>query len=402
MADLQPDAIIFVPGLGDWYDQSVDGIAHRIACSLDRGSPTIQAQFYPKSETVDENLGPDSQPGRKTRVRTVYRRDGERETPVLDVYELQYQEALTYNFKGLNPAMQSLRLFLLMLSNWRRLLSPEERLAKGGIAKTQFYIALGIVLLLFAYMVLLFGAAVVVVLQVLGLVTVSFDQWLLTLPAVVVVLAVVQALFPGLREGLKKAALTYTCVVEYIAEGGRRDVIAGLFSDLLEHVAEKNKYRNIHIIAYSFGSIIALDSLFPSGRKPGERFKLVSTLVTIGCPFDLIRMFWKDYFQMRAAWPGRPQRWINVYCPADALASNFRNDDDQKPANVGLNLTQNGPCLPENVVYHRGPDSIGAMAALALAGLRAHANYWEIEYEAEISCFNDIVLALYQDDPVLQ
>jgi len=113
-------------------------------------------------------------------------------------------------------------------------------------------------------------------------------------------------------------------------------------------------------------------------------------------------MFWPDYFKNRQAWPARPQQWINIYTPPDALGSNFRNDEQLKPAVIGLELQQDGSCKPENHVYHRGPDSVSPLAALALAGLRAHANYWELEFESEISCFDDIVSALYGSDPALQ
>jgi hypothetical protein len=84
----------------------------------------------------------------------------------------------------------------------------------------------------------------------------------------VVLAAALQALWPGLREGLVKGALTYISIIEYITYGERREVIASQFSDLLEHIAEKSVYRHIHVVAYSFGSIVALDTLFPASRKP--------------------------------------------------------------------------------------------------------------------------------------
>jgi hypothetical protein len=73
----------------------------------------------------------------------------------------------------------------------------------------------------------------------------------------------------------------------------------------------------------------------------------------------------------------------------DVLASNFRDDDKYEAAEEGITLS-GGDRKPENIIYRRGPDHISPLAALALAGLRAHTTYWEPEYESEVSCFTDI------------
>ena len=438
MPDQQLDAIIFVSGLGEWADQSADGIARRIAVSLDRNAQTVQAQFNLKLESRDEEYVSSANLTRKAQVRTIFRKDENLEVPVLDLYELDYRPTLTRNYAKQNAVTQSARLCLMLLLNLHRLLRASVSKAKGVAAKAQFYLALGILSLLIVYMVVLFTSALGVVGQALQQASQAVSAratgqpvptstpvatpppaatpapgaaappqpfnpgwWFGSLQTVVVLAAALQALWPGLREGLVKGALTYISVIEYVSYGERREVIAGQFSDLLEHVAEKGVYRHIHVVAYSFGSIVALDTLFPASRKPGERFRLVHTLVTIGCPFDFFRMFWPDYFQKRQAWPDRPERWFNLYSPVDVLASNFRDDDEDKPAEKGIALAD-GDRKPENIVYRRGPDHISPLAALALAGLRAHTTYWEVEYESEVSCFTDIVLTMYAGDPLLQ
>lgn len=422
MSDLHLDAVIFIPGLGNWHDQSLDGIARRIAVSLDRNAHSSGAQFKLQPEARDEEYVSDTNLARKSRVRTIYRKDAAAEVPVLDVYELDYQPILTRKYEHLNPVMQSIRLFILLALNLPRLIRASRSKAKSRSAKVQFYIAVLIVSLLIVYMALLFiaaagviGQAIVQAAQSVGSAGTISSPVAATPPPsaaasfnfnalqnIVILVAAVQALWPKLREALLKGALTYTCVIEYITYGERRDVIAGQFLDLLEHIAEKGKYRQIHVIAYSFGSIIAIDALFPADRKASDRYGLIQTLSTIGCPFDLLRMFWPTYFQRRSGQPDWPRQWLNVYSPLDALASNFRDNDKEEAAEKGLNLVAGGERKPENLVYRSSSVQISPLAALALQGLRAHADYWEFEYESEVSCFTDIMLTLYAGDALLQ
>jgi len=427
MPDLPLDAIIFVPGLGDWIDQSVDGIARRIAAALDRNAQTVPAQFNLKLEARDEEYAARRGLDRKTRVRTIFRNDGGQDAPVLDVYELEYQPTLTKNYAQQNALRNSARLFLTLATTFHRLVRAVVSPVKGLAAKAQLYFALFILSLLVAYMAVLIIAAVETLRespQVVSALAAYLPKPagsgetppasspgatapLSLLQALVVAVALVQTLWPGLREGLIKSAVTYISAIDYLSYGDRREVIAGQVSDLLEHVAEKGVYRRIHIVAYSFGTIIALDNVFPPGRKPGERFKLVHTLVTIGCPFDLVRMFWPNYFQKRQTWPGVPHDWYNVYLPIDVLGSNFRDGDEPGPATKGIGLVEekdDPERKPENLAYTRGLDheNLSPLAWLALIGLRAHANYWEPEYESEMSCFSDLTLKLYTGDPLLQ
>ena len=50
----------------------------------------------------------------------------------------------------------------------------------------------------------------------------NVPQLLGTLSSIVIIMAVVQTLWPKLREGLLNGALTYTSVIEYITYGERR------------------------------------------------------------------------------------------------------------------------------------------------------------------------------------
>ena len=105
---------------------------------------------------------------------------------------------------------------------------------------------------------------------------------------------------------------------------------------LLDYIAGKREYRYVNVIAFSFGSVVAIDNIFPAGWKPVPRTQIINNLVTIGCPFDLFRMMWKHYFDDRMLLPGVPSCRINVYSPLDILGSNFRDDEKMAEAKVSI------------------------------------------------------------------
>ena len=167
-------------------------------------------------------------------------------------------------------------------------------------------------------------------------------------------------------------------------------------------------YQNIHLIAYSFGSILALDSIFPAGRDPVERIRAIRTLVTVGCPYDLIRVFWPEYFTERRVASHAIESWINVYSPIDVLGSNFRNDSavagpEAKDA-ISSGGDQATPLLPRTSLAWttaRPMKGLSWPEFFALAGLEAHNSYWETKYESEYTAFSLIIPAIYKDHKIL-
>jgi hypothetical protein len=231
---------------------------------------------------------------------------------------------------------------------------------------------------------------------------------------VVVFLAAFGLVLPNIKLQLSTAAVQYLCMLNYLNVGERRNAILGQLTALLEHIAEKEStpYRNIHIIAFSFGTIVALDALFPTGRIPEERFKKIEGLVTIGCPFDLVRTFWDEYFSDRKALPDVPGMWLNVFSPVDVLGSNFRDDDHvNKKPDQGIRVKRDEApeqpprnLVPENIPYLEAinPKTLQWLDWALLIGLRAHSMYWGKEYESESNCFNQVIARLYQGDDALR
>ena len=124
-------------------------------------------------------------------------------------------------------------------------------------------------------------------------------------------------------------------------------------------------YERVHVMGYSFGSVVAIDSLYPFNQEPPVRFSAVHAFVTIACPFDLIRTYFKEYpgsptaanpanppvrpysyFENRCALPNAPKRWLNIYSLSDVMSSNFRDDEriDAAVASIGLRSQRVGHC----------------------------------------------------------
>lgn len=206
----------------------------------------------------------------------------------------------------------------------------------------------------------------------------------------------------SLKTVLREVAAGTAAASAYLATGERAARMRGAFGRLLQHVLESKvdgqSYERIHVIAFSFGSVVALDSIFPVVR-PAEHLRQISTLVTIGCPFDFIRTYWPTYFDERQAIPGAPARWLNVFAGADVLGSNFLDEPVKKAVAKprGIRMTNGGE---ERVPHSLRYGSSGNLAnqplseRLTLVGFRTHRRaYWD--GADSDSCFHDIVPALY-------
>lgn len=429
----QCDAAILFPGLNtNLVNHSVDHLTQKIAHAMDVNAKTPGAKFLVKQgkdEDYAEKLN--------TRVLSIVRSEGGTEIPVLDIYEMAYAESLTSSLQHEIVLKKILRLGILLISNLPRLVTSLGRSSKTSKQKLQMVIATLILVVLLLYTALLVATAVHTVGQTPALmksVAVSGTQTesqppqangpprvpqkpkdaaasaqaprLTIFQALIVILSALGLLTAkDYKENLEEAGNLYTAVVNYINLSERKGRLIGQVSTLLEHIAEKPApYRRIHFLSYSFGAIVALDALFQHGQA-SERYRLVSTLVTIGCPFDFIRMYWPEYFNgRRALSPAHPQ-WLNVYNPIDMLGSNFRNDQEDKEANQGIRLAPDdmAAVVPENLVYTHGIAlrDLSMIDLLYLTGFRAHASYWEGEEGPDTSCFETIIRKMYENDPVL-
>ena len=202
---------------------------------------------------------------------------------------------------------------------------------------------------------------------------------------------------------LAQAAPQVAYLSDYLSVGMHRNAIVGSLLRRLDHLDQQTEvqYRKVHIIAYSFGSVIALDTLFSQETAPGKSVARVDTLVTIGCPFDFVRTYWPTYFQGRNALPNIPRRWVNVYSYADVLGSNFLDElpTADKPTGIKTNIAAESPRRPndaDNISFGpRQEDVAKFWERVRFIGFRSHRMYWDGEEENAVACFGPIVEKLY-------
>jgi hypothetical protein len=387
------EAILFLPGIGRrWGPRSLGIVARRLARELDRNAATPTARFgvtFPAEEQA-----PAGENGETPRLVTIFRADGGHAVPVIDVYELTYASALRDGYERASPASRALLATLALLTGFGRLLRSLTHPTRGtrGRQRAQLVYGFSVLLLLSAYLIILLVAAAETLTRLPsyfgGRPTATVAQ------AIAVLGSAILWLRPGARQAIAEAAINYVSALSYLSYGVGGQAVRGRFADLLERIGEAGKgYAAVHVFAYSFGSIVALDALFPPDGRVSARFAMVDALVTLGCPFDVVRTFWPGYFEGRAKPAHAPKRWCNVYSPVDALSSNFR--DSRETAGLEAEVGVAG-ARPTNLL-HPGSGSmrLGAVGLLGLMGLRYHTMYWNERDEASITSFAPVVLQVY-------
>ena len=418
---LERDCFVFLPGMGGSValNQKIDVLCRRIATALDSNADDRTISFSHKVHAI-ENLK-----NFKGEKGTIYRQDDQGDTPVIDVYMLDYRQTLIERYENRNLLVKTGLLLGALPGGAARMLGAmiTGKTSKTRQEKLQLLYAILILCLLIVYVAILIGALVSLIddSNVLAKVLPEtklkvFFEWFSKVSKWIVVGGAVLLLFLppkfNFKERISQAAVDYLCLVYYLNLGEQRNTIVGrleAFIDEISRISETERkkgvgkgYRHIHLFSYSFGSIIALDALFPAGRPPGRPLKDIHTLVTIGCPFDFVRTFWGSYFDKRREYvKDHPARWLNVYSPLDVLASNFRNDSQIGDASISIRaeaLSTNADApAPRNVRFHEGLDhsQLSFSDSLFLLGLRAHSMYWSSKAEVELNCFSQLIPEMY-------
>jgi hypothetical protein len=184
------------------------------------------------------------------------------------------------------------------------------RHAKRPVAKLQLVFGLGGVLVLLASVVFTVLAVLVSVglwkepvvsgnaADAIALGATAFTVWL----------------FFKARPAILEAATQIEQVMDYAQnERHAAGVVSGL-ETALDDILETQADRKIYLFGYSLGALAAMDFLYP--RKSlmptldPRHAKAISTLVTVGCPIDFVRLYIPDYTDNRTA-RAKDLRWIN-------------------------------------------------------------------------------------------
>jgi hypothetical protein len=189
-----------------------------------------------------------------------------------------------------------------------------------------------------------------------------------------------------LVQAFDNGATVLVATIQYHMSGKRRPRLRGQLNALLQDILEAPETANarVHILAYSFGSIVALDTIFRSDMRAPSTQGRIHSLVTVGSPFDLIHWMWPDYFRNRKRVVGL--RWINIFAPQDVLSSNFLKEPKVRSVRGELVAMEDqsghsvaGFAPDINLVYrpNDAADELSLIDIVRFVGLSSHNQYWE-------------------------
>ncbi len=403
-------AIIYIPGLGTrLFDQSVESFAYRFKKALDINDINPARKFEVEVKKINFGEGAKQEASVASVIDIT---EGGRDI-AYEFYELNYGKNLTDKYEERNIVIKILLLFTAIIVKFPSLIFQfAKTILTIGKHSTltlkdvlQFTYAAVLLMLISIFGILLLASVASYLPDLLTAnniaLPVSVQHYLIwfrdliNAKYVILISTLLMLFMPNAKNFISIIATEYVCTIYYLNFGDRRQGIIGKLEELAEHVHETAKPDDLSIYSYSFGSIIALDALFPQEGKPSRRLSEIHTLVTIGSPVDFINAYWPGYFKLREKSSACLSKWYNIYSISDILSSNFRYDDKLKDAQYSI--CREG-ILPVNIPYNIvNIQRNFLLAMLFLGGLRAHQLYWDEELYSS-SCLTNLVLKMKDDE----
>lgn len=380
-----PPVVLFVPGIEESPSNTGQRVAELMALDLSRG---------PGTYTVEH--GPTSADG--TKMADHWRIVDEAGQPVLDLSTVDYRPLLRKNTgsgDGVKATLRQLVTALRCLGMTVPLLLSARKRAKSGLARAQ----LGVGIL-----------AAVVLLVVLGLTVwtggAALGRWNIpklpesaeNVAAMGLVAMLTWALVKS-RPRLEAATETIRQFLDYAHDANLVKGATNALRSALDPLVHANGPRNVHVVGYSFGSLVALDLLFPKTATrptPDPRYEAsIASLITIGCPVDFMRLYFPDYPGSRTARMDG-LRWVNIFNPADVFGSNFLEDDDFSGTDESDATPAAFPgceCVPTSIRYTDERLSLRSVLFRA-RGFASHCQYWRDADRGDcLNLVTDVVLS---------
>ncbi len=359
-----PATLIYVPGLGHDTLNSADIIAKSIAARADAfRSDSVRAMEDTPAATAGMRA-----------VRTLVDTDG---TRLLDVTELDYREALEAldredGREGVAPglfvqAWYTVRGVMLWVVAMRR---P----GKSKMAKLQLALGLGgMLMLVAAFLITLVGFLAAALMQ---------TRWDYLVPSWLVDSASWLALSGGLvsaaalarwRGALLRGGRRMRQLLQYFDQHGDREAITDALPDAIDKLRETGYDGDVHVLAYSFGSIVTLDTYVTGTQRPAttQGVGATTSIVTVGCPYDIISLYLPRHFRGQRPFR-RELPWHNVFIPTDVLGSNFHPRSDSSDADTEV---FHGWRVRNHVYLPQERLTLGRVV-FRWIGLRRHNGYW--------------------------
>jgi hypothetical protein len=392
---------IYLSGLGEAFThEKLERYARRFARQYDFFSQIEKATYEVHSERFEYD--PEHQLI-SNHVTILEHIDGSTNS-VYTFYEYTYAEPLTKRFKSKNALVKTWLLFWGVFLKFPMILGKLFRV-NGSVSynarfRGQALYLFSLFLIVSLAILILLPSALAVILNVTKHDKFLHDwlkdhHWTLKwLKMAVKILPSFTALFlllmPGFNDAIVSLACEFVSASNYLDRGDTKQNIHGQIDLLLEKIIEKEgSDSEIYFHSYSFGSLISIDYLFPYGVEPSTRMKQhFKGLITIGSPVEFIKVYYPRFFTGRNLSLVGENQWLNVYSLADALGSNFRNEDTAGTANYSI---QQDAALPVNINYEvANIDSNIFWQFLSLYALKAHGNYWDNEDNGQ-SCLRLVI-----------
>jgi hypothetical protein len=367
---------IYISGLGlSTNKECVEKYAARYIKELEYS--TSGANYYTKVEKIYYN---DDQSSLAVRIYQHPKEQlkSDKDSLVYTFYDFEYNELLNQKFQKNNLLFKNLALLLLVIRKLPRLISSlfkKKTYTKGGQTFYMFLLFLIMalaVLLLIPSFTLIFNK-----LHIENHYLINFKKNYGDLIKLGMSITTFLILFiPESSTLLTKVAAEFSTIDNYIQYGDQSQIIQGNLDALIEYIVENEENPTIHLHTYSFGSVIALDTLFPLGNEPSANIQNnINLLITVGAPYEFINNYYPNFYRKRINKMSEKIEWINVYSTMDAFASNFRKDNKVGEAKYGIMGRKEVPINLNYEIARR--EKYNLFSFLTLKHITMHQSYWD-------------------------
>jgi hypothetical protein len=368
---------IYISGLGQSANkESVEKYAVRYIKELEYSTSGIN--YYTKVEKIYYN---DDQSSLAVRIYQHPKEQpkSDKDTLLYSFYDFEYNELLNQKFQNKNLLFKNIALLLLVIRKFPRVimsLSNKTAYTKGS---QTFYMFL-LFLVMALTVLFLLPSMLSLISEIEFFKTHHLEpklNWFTSLSKFTIPITTVLILFiPESSILLTKVAAEFTTIDNYIQYGEQAQIIQGNFDALVEYIVENEENPTIHLHTYSFGSVIALDALFPLGNEPSANIQnKVNLLITVGAPYEFINNYYPKFYNERINKMSEKIEWINVYSTMDAFASNFRKDNKAKEPQYGIMGKIEKPINLNYEIARK--EKYNLFSFLTLKHITMHQSYWD-------------------------
>lgn len=396
---------VYINGLGQSVaDENGIDYATRLANEMNKNDDDFD--YSTKLEKIEYAVG------QKSNVICILKKDKntEAEDTIYKFYEFQYNETLTKSYADKNLIYKNYLLFTIVITKfpimiWRSISPAKEykfTIQTLYIFSIFLVIALSILLMVPATLSLFLNDGLITAIKKVWWIYEPLHYLGITRKCIVAtseifvpIIALIMLIIPKANLIITGLATEFVSAHLYLQYSEKKGIILGNLDLLYEYIVNNNKDSEIHLHAYSFGSLIALDYLYPYKRElTGNTLKRTKGLITIGTPFDFISSYYSNYYNDRGTEiESKNIQWLNVYSITDTLASNFRNDSNAGLPDYGI--TKIG-LRPININYEViNATNFGLLNYMLLNNLKVHGMYWSETTNGK-SCLDPIYMKMLQ------